>query len=152
MNLHAEKTEVLLEMCEKHGIELSAKPTRNEMLKKLSEANLPAEESAVDPLLGKGPEEPVKQAPAKQKQVKKGAQPYQEYKLREVARGSKRAAEGLQVDISLPYSYDDEGYPVKFSHCVFDTKVKVTKITQAQADVLNSHAHSAKRYFKALED
>lgn len=149
MNLHSEKTEVLLSLCSKHGIELSAKPTRNEMLKKLSEMDEDA-----SALLGKEPEEEVKEEP-KPKQAAKpktGFALYQEYLLREVARGSMKALEGRKADVSLPYSYDDEGYPVKFSHCAFAEKVKITKITQAQASILNSHAHTSMRYFVAVED
>lgn len=151
MNLHAEKTEVLLDLCKKNGIELSAKPTRNEMLKKLTELEQ-------DPLAGgeEDLEEPTKvltpKPVEKLKQVKplKGPQPHQEYKLRIVARGSERALEGKHADLSVPYAYDEEGYPSKFVHCAFDQKVKVTKISIEQAATLNAHAHTSLRYFQLI--
>lgn len=149
MNLHAEKTEVLLDLCKKNGIELSAKPTRNEMLKKLTELEQ-------DPLAGGEDGLDVSTQTAapiptpKAKQQLKGFQPHQEYKLRVVARGTQRAAENQKVDLSIPYTFDDEGYPSKFVHCAFDQKVKVTKISIEQAATLNAHAHTSLRYFQLI--
>ena len=137
-----------MDLCKKNGIELSAKPTRNEMLKKLTELE-------ADPLIGDNDgEQDLEQATApapkpKAKQLK-GFQPHQEYKLRIVARGSERALEGKHADLSVPYAFDDEGYPSKFVHCAFDQKVKVTKISIEQAATLNAHAHTSLRYFQLI--
>jgi hypothetical protein len=151
MNLHAEKTEVLLELCKKHNLDLSAKPSRAEMLKKLTEME--------DPLLGEEPtleeetdkpDKPEVKPQAKKGKQNKGFAQYKQFKLEVMARGSEKAKKGLDVDLSIPYGYDEDGDANRFVHCRKATHVKTTSMTHEQVQVLNAHAHTTLVYYEAV--
>jgi hypothetical protein len=88
------------------------------------------------------PDVPVKEV---KNQLPKGTKLYDWNKCKEIGRGGKSRANG--VDRSIPYRYNEFGEPDAFVYLKFIEVKKTSILTPEQAEALNNQAHNSMDFF-----